>query len=124
MDERDAYQEAEGGVGDIRDEINGGREDDDDCILGTQSNDDANLPGIKEYTRPLLAIPTQQLIFNAGTVKPKDYMDMLQLEENEFELIRYPQRGSCLYKCGNERYLLQVQTPEYKSSLFGSAGGR
>ena len=49
---------------------------------------------------------------------------MLQLEENEFELIRYPQRGSCLYKCGNERYLLQVQTPEYKSSLFGSAGGR
>lgn len=108
----------------IRNGIKRVRKRDSDFILATQNIEDANLPGIKEYTKPLFAIPTHQFIFNAGTVKPKDYMDMLQLEENEFELIRYPQRGSCLYKCGNERYLLQVQTPEYKSSLFGSAGGR
>ena len=51
-------------------------------------------------------------------------MDNLQLEESEYALIRDPQRGSCLYKCGNERYLLQVQAPEYKQAIFGTAGGR
>lgn len=51
-------------------------------------------------------------------------MDNLQLEPSEFELIRYPQRGVCLYKCGNERYLLEVHAPPYKEKLFGTAGGR
>ena len=51
-------------------------------------------------------------------------MDNLQLEESEFELIKYSQRGVCLYKCGNERYLLQVIAPKYKFELFGAAGGR
>ena len=58
-------------------------------------------------------------------VDKKFFMDNLQLEESEYALIRDPQRcGSCLYKCGNERYLLQVQAPEYKQALFGTAGGR
>ena len=57
-------------------------------------------------------------------VTKKFFMDNLQLEESEYALIRDPQRGSCLYKCGNERYLLQVQAPEYKQALFGTAGGR
>mgnify|MGYP003318390737 CR=1 FL=1 len=51
-------------------------------------------------------------------------MDALQLEESEFNLIRNPERGTCLYRCGNERYLLQVVAPAYKSVLFGTAGGR
>ena len=51
-------------------------------------------------------------------------MDNLQLEPAEFELIRYPQRGVCLYRCGNERYLLEVHAPPYKEKLFGTAGGR
>ena len=51
-------------------------------------------------------------------------MEALQLEETEFDLIRYPERGVCLFKCGNERYLLQVTAPEYKAALFGKAGGR
>lgn len=108
----------------IRNGIKRVRKRDSDFILATQNIEDANLPDVKEYTKPLFAIPTHQFIFNGGTVKPQDYMDMLQLEENEFELIRYPQRGSCLYKCGNERYCLQVHAPEYKSKLFGTAGGR
>ena len=45
-------------------------------------------------------------------------------EQSEYNLIRYPQRGVCLYKCGNERYNLMVHAPEYKEKLFGSAGGR
>lgn len=52
------------------------------------------------------------------------YMDMLQLEESEYNLIKFPQRGVCLYKCGNERYLLEVHAPAYKEKLFGTAGGR
>ena len=39
-------------------------------------------------------------------------------------LIKYPERGTCLYRCGNERYLLQVIAPEYKAALFGAGGGR
>lgn len=48
----------------------------------------------------------------------------LQVEPSEFELIKYPERGTCLYRCGNERYLLQVIAPEYKAAMFGKAGGR
>lgn len=51
-------------------------------------------------------------------------MDMLQLEESEYQLIRYPERGVCLYKCGNERYNLKVMAPPWREKLFGSAGGR
>ena len=47
-----------------------------------------------------------------------------QLEDSEFDLIKFPQRGVCLYKCGNERYLLEVHAPPYKEALFGKAGGR
>ena len=52
------------------------------------------------------------------------YMDSLQLEESEYNLIRFPQRGVCLYKCGIERYNLAVHAPLYKEKLFGKAGGR
>ena len=51
-------------------------------------------------------------------------MEMLQLDEAEYNLIKFPQRGICLYKCGNERYLLKVHAPAYKEKLFGTAGGR
>ena len=50
--------------------------------------------------------------------------EMLQLDEAEYNLIKFPQRGVCLYKCGNERYLLAVHAPAYKEKLFGTAGGR
>ncbi len=63
--------------------------------------------------------------FRAGEnpeITSKDYLSLL--EESEFELIRYPQQGVCLYKCGNERYLLEVKAPPHKAELFGKAGGR
>ncbi len=43
---------------------------------------------------------------------------------SEYNLIKFPQRGVCLYKCGNERYNLAVHAPAYKEKLFGKAGGR
>ena len=67
---------------------------------------------------------THQFLFNAGQINPKEYMDALQVENAEFELIKYPERGTCLYRCGNERYLLQVIAPDYKAALFGKSGGR
>lgn len=100
------------------------RKKDSAVILSSQNLEDFNIEGIREYTKPLFSIPTHQFLFNAGSVDAKFYTDTLQLEQSEYNLIRYPQRGVCLYKCGNERYNLMVTAPEYKSKLFGSAGGR
>ena len=93
-------------------------------ILASQNIEDFLIPEIREFTKPLFSIPTHQFLFNAGQINPKEYMEALQVEPAEFELIRYPERGTCLYRCGNERYLLQVIAPDYKSALFGKAGGR
>ena len=93
-------------------------------ILASQNIEDFLLPEIKEFTKPLFSIPSHHFLFNAGQINPQEYMDALQLEESEFSLIRYPERGTCLYRCGNERYLLQVIAPAYKAALFGAAGGR
>ena len=100
------------------------RKKDSSMILASQNIEDFLIPAIREYTKPLFSIPTHQFLFNAGQINPKEYMDALQVEPSEFELIKYPERGTCLYRCGNERYLLQVIAPEYKAGLFGSAGGR
>lgn len=100
------------------------RKKDSAIILASQNIEDFLLDGIREYTKPLFSIPTHQFLFNAGNINPREYMDALQLEESEFDLIKFPERGVCLFKCGNERYLLQVKAPEYKAALFGKAGGR
>ena len=100
------------------------RKKDSAVIIASQNLEDFNLDGIREYTKPLFSIPTHQFLFNAGSIDAKFYTDTLQLEECEYQLIRYPQRGVCLYKCGNERYNLMVHAPEHKAKLFGDAGGR
>lgn len=93
-------------------------------ILASQNLEDFAIPGIAELTKPLFSIPTHAFLFNAGNIDKRFYMDTLQLEESEYNLIRFPQRGVCLYKCGNERYNLAVHAPMYKEKLFGKAGGR
>ena len=100
------------------------RKKDSAVLLASQNIEDFTLPGIAELTKPLFSIPTHQFLFNAGSIDRRFFMDNLQLEESEYELIRFPQRGVCLYKCGNERYLLEVHAPAYKEELFGTAGGR
>ena len=93
-------------------------------ILASQNIEDFLLPEIKEFTKPLFSIPAHHFLFNPGNISPTAFIDTLQLEESEYSLIKYPERGTCLYRCGNERYLLQVIAPAYKAGLFGSAGGR
>lgn len=108
----------------IRNAMKRVRKKESSIILASQNIEDFLIPSIREFTKPLFSIPTHQFLFNAGQVNPKEYMDALQVEPSEFELIRYPERGTCLYRCGSERYLLQVIAPDYKSALFGKAGGR
>ncbi len=93
-------------------------------ILASQNLEDFNIDGIRELTKPLFSIPTHAFLFNAGNIDKQFYIDSLQLEESEYNLIRFPQRGVCLYKCGIERYNLAVHAPDYKEKLFGKAGGR
>lgn len=100
------------------------RKKDSSVILASQNLEDFNLDGIREYTKPLFSIPTHTFLFNAGNVDATFYRDNLQIEQSEYNLIKYPQRGVCLYKCGNERYNLEVHAPAYKEELFGTAGGR
>ena len=99
------------------------RKKESQVILSSQNIEDYLLPNIAEYTKPLFSIPTHKFLFYPGTINEKDYIDMLQLEKSEFELIKYPKRACCLFKCGNEVYNLVVKVPKYKSKLFGNAGG-
>ncbi|WP_449355345.1 VirB4 family type IV secretion system protein [Youxingia wuxianensis] len=100
------------------------RKKESNLIMASQNLEDFDREGIRELTKPLFAIPPHQFIFNCGSINKRFYMDLLQLEEAEYNLIRFPQRGVCLFKCGNERYLLEVHAPAYKEALYGSAGGR
>ena len=108
----------------IRNSLKRVRKKESAMMLASQNLEDFDQEGVREMTKPLFSIPPHQFLFNAGSIDKRAYMDMLQLEEAEFNLIKFPQRGVCLYKCGNERYLLEVHAPAYKEKLFGKAGGR
>ena len=108
----------------IRNTLKRVRKKESNLIMASQNLEDFDREGIRELTKPLFATPPHQFIFNCGSIDKRFYMDLLQLEEAEYNLIRFPQRGVCLFKCGNERYLLEVHAPAYKEALFGTAGGR
>ncbi len=100
------------------------RKRDSALLMASQNLEDFDQEGVREMTKPLFAIPPHQFLFNPGSIGRWFYMDMLQLDEAEFELIRHARRGECLFKCGAERYLLEVKAPPHKAALFGTAGGR
>lgn len=108
----------------IRNAMKRVRKKDSAVIIASQNIEDFLLPKIKEFTKPLFSIPTHVYLFYPGNINPKDFQDALMLEPNEYGLIRFSERGTCFYRCGNERFLLMVKAPEYKAELFGSAGGR
>ena len=107
----------------IRNAMKRVRKKDSAILIASQNINDFLMPEVCELTKPLFAIPTHQFMFNPGSIDARAFIDTLQLEPSEYELIKYPERGTCLYRCGNERYLLQVIAPEFKSALFGKAGG-
>lgn len=108
----------------IRNAMKRVRKKESSIVISSQNVEDFLLPEIKEFTKPLFSIPTHQFYFNPGNIEVQAFIDTLQLEMSEYDLFKYPARGSCLYRCGNERYLLQVIASGSKAKLFGKAGGR
>ena len=108
----------------IRNAMKRVRKKESSVILASQNIEDFLIPAVKELTKPMFSIPSHLFLFYPGQIDPDEFCDSLQLHESEYDLIRYPNRGSCLYKCGNERFLLQVSAPKFKEKLFGNAGGR
>lgn len=100
------------------------RKRDSALMMASQNLEDFDQEGVREMTKPPFAIPPHQFLFNPGSIGRRFYMDMLQLDEAEFELIRRARRGECLFKCGAERYHLKVIAPDHKAVLFGTAGGK
>ena len=100
------------------------RKKDSSLIMASQNIEDFALPGVAEMTKPLFSIPTHQFLFNAGSIDRRFFMDNLQLEEAEYDIVRFSLKTECLYKCGNERHQLVVVAPPHKAALFGKAGGR
>ncbi len=108
----------------IRNAMKRVRKRDSMVVLASQNISDFLLPGVAEMTKPLFSIPTHQFLFHPGTIDKRDFMDALQLEETEYQLIQACQTGICLYRCGAERYNLVVRPPEHKLALYGKGGGR
>jgi hypothetical protein len=101
-----------------------GRKRNSDVIVASQNVEDLLLPGIVEYTKPLFSIPTHSFLFNPGTnVDEKAFQQALNLPDSEWDLIKSPNKGHCLFRSGNERYHLHVIAPDYKRAVFGTKGG-
>ncbi|MFQ9916289.1 MAG: VirB4 family type IV secretion system protein [Flavonifractor plautii] len=92
-------------------------------ILASQNLEDFDIQGVRELTRPLFAIPTHQFLFHGGKVDKRFYMDNLQLESAEYDLISAPSSGVCLFKSGADRNLLDVHAPPHKHALITGGGG-
>ena len=99
------------------------RKRDSALLMASQNLEDFDQEGVREMTKPLFAIPPHQFLFNPGSIGRRFYMDMLQLDEAEFELIRHARRGECLFKCGAERYLLEVKARRRCSARQVAADG-
>ena len=99
------------------------RKKDSSLIMASQNIEDFALPGVAEMTKPLFSIPTHQFLFNAGSIDRRFFMDNLQLEDAEYDIVRFSLKTECLYKCGNERHQLVVVAPPHKAALLGEAGG-
>ena len=108
----------------IRSDMKQGRKKDSYLILATQNIEDLNLPGIRELTKPLFTIPTHSFFFYPGNVNAAEFMELTNMTAEEFALIKSPRRGSCLYRCGSERFHLQVEASPTKAALIGKSGGR
>lgn len=74
----------------IRNTLKRVRKKESNLIMASQNLEDFDREGIRELTKPLFAIPPHQFIFNCGSIDKRFYMDLLQLEEAEYNLIRFP----------------------------------
>lgn len=102
-----------------------GRKKNSGVCIASQNVEDLLRPNVITYTKPLMLLPTHSFLFHPGVnCNPEEFQRALNVQPWEYDLIRTPNRGHCLYKCGNERYHLHVRAPAYKAALFGTAGGK
>lgn len=124
IDELHMFVRNEIAVNYMRSFMKRGRKRNSDVITASQNVEDMLLPGIMEYTKPLFSIPSHSFLFNPGlNCDPQAFKQALNVPDSEWELIKNPHRGHCLFRSGNERYHLHIIAPEYKRELFGEAGG-
>lgn len=124
VDELSMYVENKIVIAYIRSYMKRGKKRNSNVVLASQNVEDLLLPGIVEYTKPLFTIPTHQFLFHPGRCDLNDFQQALSMPDCEYELIKNPKRGHCLFRSGNERFHLHVKAPDYKSGLFGTAGGK
>lgn len=60
-------------------------------LLASQNLEDFDQEQVREMTKPLFSIPPHQFLFNAGSIVKRSYMEMLMLDEAEYNLIKFPQ---------------------------------
>lgn len=108
----------------IRNYVKRVRKKDSAIILASQNIEDFLQKDIAEKTKPLFAIPTYKFLFYPGDIDKNVYQKLLSLEDNEYDLIRSPRRGNCLFINGKEKHHISVHAPEHKANIFGNEGGR
>lgn len=94
-----------------------------EVIIASQNIEEFLMKDVKELTKPLFSIPTYQFYFNPGSVDLEEFRKHVQLEKSEVNLIKNPRQGVCLFRCGIERFHLEVIAEDYKKELFGKGGG-
>ena len=124
LDELYMFLSSRPSVEKIREFVKRGRKKESFVMMSTQNIEDFLLPQFKELSAPLFTLPSQRFLFSPGNVNYMDYRGLLNISEEECELLSRLQRGNCLFRCGDEAYLLSVNAPSYKSMLFGDEGGR
>ncbi len=101
-----------------------GRKRGSNVIMASPAVSEFFRPEIAEQTKPLMTLPTHRFLFHPGNVNTEEFKANLTLTDSEYSVIQNPNRGHCLYTCGNERYHLHVIAPKHKKALFGTAGGK
>ncbi len=101
-----------------------GRKRGSNVIMASPAVSEFFRPEIAEQTKPLMTLPTHRFLFHPGNVNTDEFKANLALTDPEYAVIQNPNRGHCLYTCGNERYHLNVIAPKHKKVLFGTAGGK
>ena len=104
--------------------IKRGRKRGSNVILASQNVSDFFLPEIVEYTKPLLSIPTHRFLFYPGSCDTEEYKRILGVSDSEYRVIQNPNRGHCLYSCGNERYHLMLSHRNIKKLCLGQRVAR
>lgn len=93
-------------------------------VLASHNIEDFLQPGIDKIAKPLFEIPTYRLLFYPGENNKEEFKKLVNITESEFNLIKSPNQGNCLFIAGTNRYNLRVFAPDYKKELFGTRSGR